>query len=139
MTAQVLAGDLVRTQDRGRWSDGRLQVLGRIDDIVISGGENVDLGSAQRVSDAEFGPGAVVLLAVPDDRWGSRIVAVTTSGLGLNEVRGRLERVLGTAATPKELRQIPAVAYTSMGKIDRPALVRAWQREGEHGLSLIHI
>ncbi len=133
LTAQVLAGDLVRTQDRGRWSDGRLQVLGRIDDIVISGGENVDLGSAQRVSDAEFGPGAVVLLAVPDDRWGSRIVAVTTSGLGLNEVRGRLERVLGTAATPKELRQIPAVAYTSMGKIDRPALVRAWQREGEHG------
>ena len=31
LTAQVLAGDLVRTQDRGRWSDGRLQVLGRID------------------------------------------------------------------------------------------------------------
>ena len=133
LTAEVLDGDLVHTRDRGRWSSGRLQVLGRLDDVVLSGGENIDLAASQRISDAEFGPGAVVLLAVPDERWGSRIVAVTTSEFTLAAVRGRLEPRLGKAATPKELRRVDTVAYTSLGKIDRSALLSAWNQKGEHG------
>lgn len=133
LTAEVLAGDLVRTSDRGRWTGGRLQVLGRLDDVVISGGENVDLGAAQLASDREFGAAAVVLLAVPDQRWGSRIVAVTTLPLTLAEVRARLEPVLGRAGTPKELRQVADLAYTSIGKIDRTALTRSWARKGGYG------
>jgi O-succinylbenzoic acid--CoA ligase len=129
----VLDGDLVATQDRGRWVDGRLQVLGRLDDVVISGGENVDLAAAQLACDREFGELAVVLLAVPDERWGTRIVAVTTGTLRLGEVRRRLEPVLGRAATPKELRQVGRLAYTSIGKIDRTALLRSWAGKDEHG------
>jgi len=133
LTARVLDGDLVHTQDRGRWADGRLQVLGRIDDVVISGGENVDLAAAQRVADTEFGEPAVVLLAVPDERWGTRVVAVTTGRLTLAEVRDRLEPLLGRAATPKELRRVGELAYTSIGKIDRTALLLSWARKGEYG------
>jgi O-succinylbenzoic acid--CoA ligase len=133
LTAAVLDGDLVHTQDRGRWSDGRLQVLGRVDDVVISGGENVDLAAAQRTADAEFGEPAVVLLAVPDERWGTRIVAVTTAAVTLVEVRRRLEPLLGRAATPKELRRVGELAYTSIGKIDRTALLRSWAGKGEYG------
>ena len=133
LTACVLDGDLVHTQDRGRWADGRLQVLGRIDDVVISGGENVDLAAAQRVADTQFREPAVVLLAVPDERWGTRVVAVTTGPLTLEEVRARLEPLLGRAATPKELRRVGELAYTSIGKIDRTALLRSWARKGEHG------
>ncbi len=133
LTAAVLDGDLVHTQDRGRWSDGRLQVLGRVDDVVISGGENVDLAAAQRAADAEFGEPAVVLLAVPDERWGTRVVAMTTGSLTLAEVRSRLEPVIGRAATPKELRRVGELAYTSIGKIDRTALLRSWAGKGDHG------
>lgn len=133
-TAQVLHGDTVRTSDRGRWQDGRLQVTGRVDDVVISGGVNVDLAEAQRVVEEVFGPpeaGGPVLLAVPDERWGHRIVAVATGGFGLAELAGRLRERLGAAALPKELRRVPALAYTPTGKIDRPALQRAWQERGE--------
>jgi len=133
LTAGVLEGDLVHTQDRGLWADGRLQVLGRIDDVVISGGENVDLAAAQRIADTEFREPAVVLLAVPDERWGTRIVAVTTGSLTLEQVRARLEPLLGRAATPKELRRVGELAYTSIGKIDRTALLRSWARKGEYG------
>ena len=133
LTAAVLDGGLVRTRDRGRWSDGRLQVLGRVDDVVISGGENVDLAAAQRAADAEFGERAVLLLGVPDERWGTRVVALTTAELTLAEVRGRLEPLLGRAATPKELRQVGELAYTSIGKIDRTALLRSWAGKGEYG------
>jgi o-succinylbenzoate---CoA ligase len=133
LTAEVLHGDVVATSDRGRWVEGRLEVLGRFDDVVISGGENVDLAAAQLACDAEFGGPAVVLLAVPDERWGARVVAVTTAPLTLAEVRSRLEPVLGRAATPKELRQVGELAYTAIGKIDRSALQRSWAGKGEHG------
>jgi O-succinylbenzoic acid--CoA ligase len=135
LTAQVLHGDVVTTADRGRLVDGRLQVLGRIDDVIISGGEKVDLAWAQQVCDQAFGgaaAGGPVLLALPDPRWGRRVVAVTTSDVTLEQVRERVGATLGRAAVPKELRQVPSMAYTSLGKIDRAALLRAWQ-EGVHG------
>jgi O-succinylbenzoic acid--CoA ligase len=110
-------------------------VLGRLDEVIISGGEKVDLSWAQQVCNDAFGPpadGGLVLLAVPDQRWGQRVVALTTSPLALDQVRERVGARLGRAATPKELRQVSTMAYTSLGKIDRAAAMRAWQK-GEHG------
>lgn len=136
LTAEVLHADLVRTQDRGRLVKGRLQVLGRLDDVVICGGEKVDLAAAQRLCEAEFGPpshGGPVLLAVPDARWGSRIVAVATQDWDVDQLRERLQPVLGRAGVPKELRRLTTMAYTSLGKIDRAALQRAWGQKEEYG------
>lgn len=136
LTAQVLDGDIVQTNDRGRMVAGRLQVTGRVDDVVISGGVNVDLAQAQRVSEAVFGPpeaGGPVLLAIPDPRWGQRIVAITLAELDLATVIDRLREQLGAAARPRELRRVAALAYTPTGKIDRRALERAWQREESDG------
>ncbi len=130
LTAQVLDGDTVRTSDRGHLVDGRLQVTGRVDDVVISGGVNVDLGQAQRISEAVFGPpeaGGPVLLAIEDERWGHRIVAVTLADPDLTAVTERLRERLSPAALPRELRRVAALAYTPTGKIDRRALARAWQ------------
>lgn len=133
LTAEVLRGDVVRTTDRGEWRDGRLRVLGRLDDVVVTGGHKVDLAAAQAACDAVFGTGAVAVLAVPDPRWGVRIVAVTAGPLGLDEVRGALSVRVGAAALPRELRHVPAVAYTSVGKIDRTALLRSWQEADGDG------
>ena len=67
------------------------------------------------------------LLAIEDERWGHRIVAVTLAALDLEAVTNRLRGRLGPAALPRELRQVAALAYTPTGKIDRRALARAWQ------------
>ncbi len=133
LTAEVLRGRTVLTRDRGRLADGRLQVTGRVDDVVISGGVNVDLAEAQRVAEELFGPpeaGGLVMLAVPDPRWGHRIVAATTGTTTLAEAADRLAGRLESAALPRELRRLDAVAYTPSGKIDRPALQRAWLKAG---------
>jgi o-succinylbenzoate---CoA ligase len=116
----------LRSQDRGRWADGRLQVLGRLDDVVITGGVNVDLGRAQRVADAVFGPGAVALLGVPDQRWGTVIVALTELPLGIDDCRARLAGRLDSAAVPRRLRRVAGLPRTSTGKIDRRSLRRLW-------------
>ncbi len=135
LTAEVLHGQTVLTRDRGTLVDGRLQVTGRVDDVVISGGVNVDLAEAQRVADELFGPpeaGGLVMLSVPDPRWGHRVVAATTGSTTLAEAADRLAGRLESAALPRELRRLDAVAYTPSGKIDRPALQRAWLEAGSN-------
>lgn len=121
-TAAVLHGRTLRTQDRGRFDDGRLQVLGRLDEVVISGGVNIDLGVAQRVCDDRFGPGRLVLVPVPDDRFGVRIVAATDTDLTLQQARDELAGRLDGAAMPRELRTLSGLPRTSTGKIDRRRL-----------------
>lgn len=136
LTARVLRGDLVVTNDRGRVVNGKLEVLGRFDDVVISGGHKIDLAQVQRICEQVFGPpqtGGPVVLALPDARWGAKIVAVSTAELNLDQLRQELAPLVGSAAMPKELRQVPNLAYTSLGKIDRVALRRAWVQKGEHG------
>lgn len=127
LTASVLVDGRFRTADRGEWVDGRLRVLGRVDDVVITGGINVDLAQVQRVVDAAFGEplaGGVVVVGVPDERWGTRLCAVTTADLTLEQVRERLDD-LEPAALPRELRRVDALPLTASGKIDRQALVKA--------------
>ena len=120
------AGRTLRTHDRGCWSDGRLQVLGRLDDVVITGGINVDLGRAQRAADAVFGPGAMVLLGVPDERWGTVIAALTELPLTVDDCRSRLAGRLEPSAIPRRLRRVAGLPRTSTGKIDRRSLRRLW-------------
>ena len=47
LTAASRAGDFLLTADRGRWIDERLEVLGRLDEVVITGGLKVDLGQVE--------------------------------------------------------------------------------------------
>ncbi len=116
----------LRTQDRGSWSDGRLQVLGRLDEVVITGGVNVDLGRAQRAADTVFGPGGLALFGVPDDRWGTLIVALTELPLTVDDCRARLAGRLEPSAFPRRLRRVAGLPRTSTGKIDRRSLHRLW-------------
>ena len=125
-TAAVLKERTLRTNDRGRWEGGRLQVLGRADDVVVTGGSNVDLGHLQRVADDEFGPGRLAVLAVPDERWGVRIVAVTDADLTMAQCQERLRGRLDPAAVPRDLRRVAGLPRTSTGKIDRQSLRELW-------------
>jgi O-succinylbenzoic acid--CoA ligase len=126
-TAQVLDGHTFLTSDRGAWVGDRLDVRGRIDDVVISGGVNVDIAQLQRVVDRALGVEQVVVLGVPDPRWGARIVGVTTSNLSLDALRDRLDGRVERAALPRDLRRLDAFPRTSSGKIDRRTLASGWE------------
>jgi len=126
-TADVLEGQTFHTSDRGAWVGDRLDVRGRVDEVVISGGVNVDIAALQRILDGALGVDRVVALSVPDPRWGARIVAVTTSALTLEAVRDRLDGRVERAALPRELRRLDAFPRTSSGKIDRRSLASGWE------------
>ena len=72
------------TSDAGRLDeDGRLQVLGRLDDVVVSGGVNVPTPAvAARLREHPDVADAAVV-GVPDEEWGHRVVAFVVGDLDL--------------------------------------------------------
>ena len=134
MTAATLVGGQLLTRDRGEWVQGRLQLHGRLDDVVISGGVNVDLALVRQACE-QLQPGHTAVVAVPDAEWGQRIVLVTDSpadggGVGaqgtshqLAQWRDRLAATgLGRAALPRQLVRLSQLPRTSSGKIDAQGL-----------------
>lgn len=131
-TAEVLRGRTVRTQDRGRWridetGARQLEVLGRLDEVVISGGVNVDLAAVTRAADALPGPGEHLAFGVPDREWGTRVVLASTGNQSLAQLRAALADELPAAWLPRGLLRLDSLPRTERGKIDRQSLPQRWQ------------
>jgi O-succinylbenzoic acid--CoA ligase len=123
LTAEVLQDGWFRTQDRGEIVAGRLRVIGRVDDVVISGGVNVTLTTVQarllehpQVKDA-------VVLGVPDSEWGTRVVAFVVGEPGRDELRDWVSQTLPRTWAPREVIRLDALPMLASGKVDRQALL----------------
>jgi O-succinylbenzoic acid--CoA ligase len=109
------------TGDCGTWQDGRLRVLGRADEAIISGGENVFPQEVEAHLKAQDAIVDVCVVGLPDPEWGQRICAVVS-------VRGkpepqvwtdRLRDVLPSFAIPKEFFVVQALRLLPSLKCDR--------------------
>jgi O-succinylbenzoic acid--CoA ligase len=131
-TAAAFGDGWFRTGDLGRWRGGRLEVLGRADDMIITGGENVAPAAVERVLAAQAGVRAACVVGLPDVEWGQVVAAavVADPGNGPHEpdpVRaGRLRAAvlaeLGRAAVPRVLHTVPEIPLRGIGKPDRHAM-----------------
>ena len=117
-TAEAMEEGTLLTHDRGRWEGGRLVITGRVDDVVISGGVNVDLAEV-RAAAAHLDPETAVL-AVPDAEWGTRVVLFAPGG-DLAGWREALAGALPRTWLPRQLVGTP-IPRTPGGKPDREAL-----------------
>ena len=118
---------MLLTGDRGELgADGDLRLLGRIDDVVVSGGLNVDLAAVQAAARRVLGTTELAALGVPDRVWGTRVVVITTARTTLAELRTALAADLSHHALPRGLSHVDVLPTTSSGKIDRRALVTGW-------------
>jgi O-succinylbenzoic acid--CoA ligase len=132
LTAETLVDGVVRTNDRGCLSEGRLTVLGRFDDVIISGGMKIDLAAVERAAREwpALAGADIVLLGVPDPEWGMRLVAVAEqpgpSGAeqpDLLTLQGFLAERLARHEQPRELIMMSSLPRTSSGKVDRRSLL----------------
>ena len=126
---------LLATSDRGRLRpDGRLEVLGRLDDVIITGGVKVE---PRRVEEALTSIDAVAeacVVGLPDEQWGSVVAAAVVLEPGgqrggsnrwdsaalRTTARGRLDG----AHTPKRVVALEALPLRPSGKVDRRAVAR---------------
>ncbi len=114
------------TGDLGAWDEaGRLVVLGRADDMLISGGENVHPQTVEEVAARCPGVRAVGVTARTDAEWGDRVVAVVvgevTEAAFLAWCRDRLR----PAERPKQMIHAESLPLNATGKLDRTALRRS--------------
>lgn len=108
------------TSDLGRISDGVLDVLGRADDVIVVGGENIPPLAVENALLAALEPhgvAEVLLTWLPDPEWGAALVALLRADSGPFAVTGEGARAADLAAELKEL--LPA----SFPGIHRPRFV----------------
>lgn len=116
-----------RTGDRGFILDGEVEVHGRLDNVIVSGGINISLDRVERIVRTVPGLEQAVVLGMPDERWGeSSIIFAPHSNGGdgmLEDARDRVAAEIGKHARPVglELGELPMLAS---GKPDRERLRR---------------
>lgn len=122
LTEQVLDGGWLRTNDLGHIdADGRLRILGRADDVIITGGVKVPAAAVAEMLRGHPEVGDVAVVGVPDPEWGERVVAVLTGAAVLDELR---DRVTPREWAPRTLVTVDAIPLLANGKPDRQALTR---------------
>ncbi len=124
-TAVAFRDGWFRTCDLGRLdSQGRLQVLGRADDMIVTGGLNVSPAEVEAVLTGLAGVAAACVVGVPDPEWGQRVTAVvvpTDPGRPPDPVALRVaaRRLLTGPQVPKEIVLFDALPLRAVGKPDR--------------------
>jgi len=117
----------LRTSDLGELTDGRLTVLGRLDDVLVTGGAKVSPAAVERLVAQLPGVGEVCVVGVPDAEWGQAVTAVVVLAAGhtaptLDSVRSHVTRSLEPPAAPRHLVILDSLPTRGPGKTDRRAV-----------------
>ena len=108
-------------------ADGRLHVIGRIGDVIVTGGEKVWPAAVEQALARHQAVEAVAVAGRPDPEWGQRVVAFVvpvdpTSPPGLDELRETVRGSMAPWAAPKELVLLESLPRTPNGKLSRTDL-----------------
>ena len=113
------------TQDLGRLEDdGTLIVLGRADDVIVSGGLNVPAAAVAQRLRAHPGVREAEVVGVPDAEWGQQVVAVVVGDAELDELRDWVARDYPRAWAPRRVVPVDELPLLPNGKVDRLAVER---------------
>ncbi|HEX6829387.1 MAG TPA: class I adenylate-forming enzyme family protein [Burkholderiales bacterium] len=123
--AQPLEGGVFVTSDLGRLeADGSLVVLGRADEVLLSGGENVHPEEVEPLLAQCPGVEDAALTARPDPAWGDRLVALVVGSADPAAVERWCRERLPPPWRPRAILKVPALPRTALSKLDRPGLRR---------------
>jgi O-succinylbenzoic acid--CoA ligase len=111
-----------RTDDAGELVDGVLRVIGRLDDVIVSGGVKIALPAVEEAVRGMPGLDSAVVVAAPHPEWGETPVVVTEVAADLDAVRAVVASRLGSAAAPTRVVLVDRIPLLSSGKPDRLAL-----------------
>ncbi len=118
------------TGDLGRLdADGRLTIVDRIKDIIVTGGENVASREIEDVLLEQPGVREAAVIGVPDERWGERVVAVIVptdpaAPPQVPDLVAACRARLAGFKTPRSITFLDELPRTASGKV-RKDLLRA--------------
>ena len=118
------------TGDLGRLDEaGRLWVLGRRADRIVTGGENVDPAEVEGILEGSPDVGEACVVGVEDGAWGERVVASVVAAPGRQldpeALEAHCREHLAGFKVPTRFAVVHALPRTASGKLRR-AEVRTW-------------
>jgi long-chain acyl-CoA synthetase len=121
-TAETLRGGWLHTGDIGAFDDrGRLTLVDRAKDVIISGGYNVYPREVEDVLHRDPAVAEAAVIGLADDRWGERVVAfvVPVQGAAVDEeaLDRRCLAAIARYKRPKEYRVVPELPRNAAGKV----------------------
>jgi fatty-acyl-CoA synthase len=127
-TAEAIIDGWLHTGDLAvRDDEGYYTIVGRLKDMIISGGENIYPAEVESVMHAHDAVAEAALIGIPDDKWGEVGCAVVAVKPGraladddlLDFMAGRLARY----KLPKRIIMVETLPKTGPGKIDKQRLL----------------
>ncbi len=113
------------TGDKGRLDPtGRLVVLGRVDEVLISGGHTIHPAEVEAALSACPNVVEAAVSGYPDPVWGDILVAVVVGEAEEAAVIDWCRRHLESPRRPRAVRKVASLPRTPLGKLDRAALRR---------------
>jgi acyl-coenzyme A synthetase/AMP-(fatty) acid ligase len=108
--------------DLATWdADGYVTIVGRKDDMIISGGENVHPAQVEAILNEHPGVRDSIVVGVPDERWGELVVAYVIRSdpaldVGALEAHTHNHPMLAGYKRPRAYRFVPEIPLTATGK-----------------------
>lgn len=119
----VDADGWLTTGDLGRLdADGRLSVLGRADDMLISAGRNIHPLDVEACLAAFPGVRDVAVTGLPDPVWGDRVVALVVGSATAGALLEHARHHLPSAALPRSIVFLDSLPRNPAGKLQRATL-----------------
>ena len=115
------------TRDVGYLDErGHLFVVGRADETIVTGGENVFPAEVEAAMAGLAGVREVAAFGVPDERWGEivAVALVLEPGADLDAIWQQARARLSSFRRPRRFAVAPSLPRSPNGKIDRRGLLR---------------
>jgi len=120
-------GGWFNTRDEGHLDDdGFLFVHGRLDDVIVRGGENLSPGEIEAVLLEHPSVAAAAVVGIPDPDWGEKVVAAVVLADGAvvdeDELRDFVRSSLRSTRTPERIEFRHDLPFNETGKLLRRVL-----------------
>lgn len=126
-TEEMDDGEMVRWYESGDLGDldgeGRLRVLGRADDVIITGGLKVSPGAVTDGLHRVQGVREAIVLPVPSEEWGQQVAAMVVASCTEAELLAAAGALLEPHLVPKTVVFVSELPLLPNGKPDRPAIL----------------
>jgi O-succinylbenzoic acid--CoA ligase len=115
-----------RTSDLGVIHNGKLEVLGRADEVINSGGEKISLIALENFLSEMFIGVQFCAVGLPDAKWGEVLMLAystpTHFSIETGDISRAIEEEFETYYLPKSIKKVESLPTLGIGKIDRKAV-----------------
>ena len=115
-------------------AEGYVRLVGRVDNLLISGGENIAPEEVEQVLIEHAGVRNAAVVGIPHARWGqvpaAAVVAREGADIDAEQIRQYAARELAAFKVPRYIELVDELPLTGAGKIDRARVREQLERKG---------